>query len=166
MLRFSFLSLAMLMLATAGCTTQPASYTVLSTLLDKHTDSNEFSKIFTLKSDMNGNGWVMRKGTKISFNADGSALLETNVHAREELNLPNAIQLESIQYGPDGNVQFSLPGDDVGHSLHLRHARRDYPYTVRFGYKRAYFPSIATVKFACRLLSEPGLPATVQPSGK
>ena len=160
-------SLALLILALPGCLSKPApAYAVVSTHLHKHSDSTDLSKIFHLGSDLHGNGWVMRKGTKITFNSDGSALLETTVYAHDGLNLPNAVQLESIQYGPDGNIQFSLPGNDVGHSLHLRHPRRDYPYTVRFGYKRAYFPTIQSVKIACRLLTEPIPPIVSAYSGK
>jgi hypothetical protein len=116
---------------------------------------------------MHGNGWVMRKGTKISFTNDGGCELDTLVYATEGLNLPNAIQLESVQYGPDGNVLFSVPGNDIGHSLHLRHPKRDYPYHQFFGFKRAYFSRITTVKFACRLLTEPAAPLVPSiPSGK
>jgi hypothetical protein len=161
------ISCALLLFASAACTTKPEpAPTVLSTYLSKHSDTSDLSKVFTLNSDIQGNGWVMRKGTKLTFNADGSALLETIVYAQDGLNLPNAVQLESIQYGADGNVQFSIPGNDVGHSLHLRHARRDYPYTVRFGYKRAYFEAITKVKFACRLLCEPVPPLASYASGK
>jgi hypothetical protein len=167
MSRYHALSCALLLLTSAACTTKPEpAYTVVSTHLSKHSDSNDLSKVFTLNSDVHGNGWVMRKGTKLTFNADGSALLDTIVYAQDGLSLPNAIQLESIQYGADGNVQFSIPGNDVGHSLHLRHARRDYPYSVRFGYKRAYFEAITKVKFACRLLSEPVPPLASYSSGK
>lgn len=161
------ISCALVLLASAACTTKPGpAPTVLSTYLSNHSDTSDLSKVFTLNSDIHGNGWVMRKGTKLAFNADGSALLETVVYAQDGLNLPNAIQLESIQYGTDGNVQFSIPGNDVGHSLHLRHARRDYPYTVRFGFKRAYFEAITKVEFACRLLDEPVPPLVSQSTGK
>jgi hypothetical protein len=166
MTRFTALSLALLLLVSPGCKSPPSNYTVVSTSLDKHPDSTEFTKVFALNSDLHGNGWVMRKGTKIAFNSDGSAVLDTVVYAQEGLQLPNAIQLEAIQYGPDGNVQFSVPGNDVGHSLHLRHPRRDYPYSVRFGYKRAYFPALASCKFACRLLTEPGPQTIAAGSGK
>lgn len=160
-------SFALLVLASAGCVSKPApAYTVVSSYLQKHSDSTDLSKVFHLNSDLHGNGWVMRKGTRLTFNSDGSALLESTVYAHDGLNLPNAIQLESIQYGPDGNIQFSLPGNDVGHSLHLRHPRRDYPYTVRFGYKNAYFPTISSVKFACRLLTEATPPIVSGVSGK
>jgi hypothetical protein len=167
MSRYLALSCALLLLTSAGCTSKPApAYSVVSTYLAEHSDSSDLSKVFQLDSDLHGNGWVMRKGTKMTFHSDGSALLEATVYAHDGLNLPNAIQLESIQYGPDGNIQFSLPGNDVGHSLHLRHPRRDYPYTVRFGYKRAYFPAIHSVKFACRLLTEPVPPISAGSSGK
>ena len=165
--RYLALPCVLLLLTSAGCTSKPApAYSVVSTYLSKHSDSSEVSKVFQINSDLHGNGWVMRKGTKIAFNSDGSALLETTVYADDGLNLPNSIQLESIQCGSDGNIQFSLPGNDVGHPLHLRHSRRDYPYSVRFGYKRAYFPTIHSVKFACRLLTEPVPPISVASSGK
>lgn len=160
-------SLALLLLASVGCTSkhEPA-YTVVSANLQRHADTNELSKVFHLPADLHGNGWVMRKGTKMTFGSDGSALLETTVYAHNGLTLPNAVQLESIQYGTDGNIQFAVPGNDVGHSLHMRYPQRDYPYSVRFGYKRAYFNSINSVKFACRLLTETQTPTVSAPSGK
>lgn len=154
-------SIALLLFVSTSCSLfapRDTSYTVVSTQLDKLPESTEFRKVYGLNSDLRGNGWVMRKGTKISFGNDGGVELDTIVFATDELNLPNAIQLESIQYGPDGNTLFSVPGNDVGHSLHLRHPRRDYPNKVLFGYKSAYFPRITTVKFAARLLSEPATP--------
>ena len=153
------------LLFLAGCATPPADYTVVSTRLAKHADTSEFSKVFHLDSDLHGNGWVMRRGTKISFGSDGSVSLDTNVYALDGLPLPNAIQLESIQYGPDGNVLFAVPGNEVGYPLHLRHPRRDYPVSTRFGYKKAYFERITAVKFAARLLTEPVPPLTPS-SGK
>lgn len=165
MIRLSRLTLILSVLSLAACSTPPANYTVVSTTLSKHSSSNDFTKVYTLGNDLQGNGWVMRQGTTIAFSADGSAVLDTIVYAHDQLNLPNAIQLESIQYGPDGNIQFALPGNDVGHSLHMRYPQRDYPYSVRFGYKRAYFPNINRVKFNCRLLSEP-VPPIIAPSGK
>jgi hypothetical protein len=169
MIRLATISSFILILLGTSCSQfrTPKSYTVVSTTLSSHADSNEFRKVFTLDSDMHGNGWVMRKGTKISFSNDGGCELDTLVYAKEELNLPNAIQLESVQYGPDGNVLFSVPGNDIGHSLHLRHPKRDYPYKQLFGFKSAYFPRITTVKFACRLLTEPPAPLVPSaPSGK
>ncbi len=158
------LTASLLLFACAGCASKPASYTVVSTTLTKHADSTEFRKVFALNADLQGNGWVMRKGTRIAFGSDGSVELDTIAYALDGLPLPNAIQLESIQYGPDGNVLFSVPGNDVGHPLHLRHAHRDYPCNVRFGYKRAYFDRITKVKFAARLLREPGAPP-ITPAG-
>ncbi len=161
----SSLSLFVVLLGT-GCSLlypPPASYTVVSTQLDRLPESTEFNKVFGLNSDVHGNGWVMRKGTKISFSNDGRCELDTVVYANQGLNLPNAIQLEVVQYGPDGNVLFSVPGNEIGHALHLRHPRRDYPYKELFGYKSAYFPRITTVKFAARLLSESTVPFV--PSG-
>lgn len=148
------------------CAREPAPYTVVSTTLSKHAESTEFRKVFSLNHDLRGNGWVMRRGTKIAFGADGSVTLDTIVYALDGLPLPNAIQLESIQYGPDGNVLFAIPGNDVGHSLHMRHARRDYPVSARFGYKKPYFERITTVKFAARLLKEPGLVPAYHTSSK
>jgi hypothetical protein len=165
MTRFTSFAFALVALTLSSCSTPPASYTVVSTTLSKHSSSDDFTKIFTLDRDLKGNGWLMRKGTQIAFGADGSAVLDTIVYAEDGLNLPNAIQLESIQYGADGNIQFAIPGNDVGHSLHMRHARRDYPYSFRFGYKRAYFPAIKQVKFSCRLLCEP-TPPIIAPTGK
>lgn len=142
-----------------GCVSQPANYTVVSTYLKPHADSvADYRKVYHLSSDLHGNGWVMRKGTRITFNADGSGELSTVVFAMEGLPLPNAIQLESIQYGSDGNIEFAFPGNDVGQPLHMRHARRNYPYRIPFGYKKAYFSRIHSVKFVARLLCEPGLP--------
>lgn len=160
---FAAVSFALLLLA--GCASDPAPRTVVSTTLSRHADSTEFRKVYTLNSDLHGNGWVMRRGAKITFGSDGSAELDAIVYAQEGLPLPNAIHLESIQYGPDGNVLFAVPGNDVGHPLHLRHARRDYPVRQGFGYKRAYFDRITTVKFAARLLREPAPPLPA-PSGK
>ncbi len=157
--------LPLFLVLLAGCAAKQETYTVVSTQLSKHANSTEFSKVFELDTDLHGNGWVMRRGTRIAFGSDGSVVLDTNVYALDGLPLPNAIQLESIQYGPDGNVLFAVPGNDLGHPLHLRHARRDYPVNARFGYKKAYFERITTVKFAARLLREPGLPPSY-PSGK
>lgn len=161
MVRFLKSSLALLILTSTSCSLlgpRNSSYTVVSTQLNKLPESNEFRKVFGLNTDLHGNGWVMRKGTQIAFGNDGRAELDTIIYATDELNLPNAIQLQSVQYGPDGNILFSVPGNDVGHSLHMRYPRRDYPNKVLFGYKSAYFPQITTVKFAARLLSEPFSP--------
>jgi len=160
MIRLAKFSCATFLFLGLGCSyfNPPKNYTVVSTHLDRHSDTNEFRKVYSLDSDVHGNGWVMRKGTKITFSSDGGCELDTIVYASEGLNLPNAIQLECVQYGPDGNILFSVPGNDIGHSLHLRHPRRDYPNKVLFGYKGAYFPRITTVKFAARLLSEPAVP--------
>lgn len=165
MTRLPIFAFALVFFSLSSCVTPPASYTVVSTTLSKHASSNDFTKVYALDQDLRGNGWVMRKGTQISFGADGSAVLDTVVYADDGIKLPNAIQLESIQYGADGNIQFAIPGNDVGHSLHMRHPHRDYPYSIRFGYKRAYFPAISQVKFSCRLLCEP-VPPIIAPSGK
>lgn len=157
--------LPLLFITLTGCVSKPAPYTVVSTTLTRHQDSNEFTKVYALDSDLHGNGWVMRRGTKITFGTDGSVILDTIVYAEEGLKLPNAVQLESIQYGPDGNMLFAIPGNDVGHSLHMRYTRRDYPVKSRFGYKRAYFDRISSVQFKARLLCEPG-PAASYTSGK
>jgi hypothetical protein len=161
--RFSFL-LALLSLAACSSPPPPA-YTVVSFRLSRQADSGDLSKTFVLDSDLHGNGWTMRKGARIAFNADGTAVLDTVVYARDGLNLPNAIQLESVQYGSDGNIQFAVPGSDVGHSLHMRHPGRDYPYTVRFGFNPAYHAGIHSVTFKCRLLCEPS-PPVMAPGGK
>lgn len=164
--RISRLSFLLALVSLTSCSTPPpVAHTVVTTKLAPHADSNEFTKVFVLDSDLRGNGWTMRKGTRIAFNLDGTAVLDTVVYADGDLPLPNAIQLESVQYGADGNIQFAVPGNDVGHALHMRHPRLDYPYSVRFGFNRAYHPNIKSVRFKSRLLCEPSAPI-ISPSGK
>ena len=164
--RISRLSFLLALLSLTSCSTPPpVAHTVVTTRLSPHADSNDITKVFELDSDLRGNGWTMRKGTRIAFNLDGTAVLDTVVFADASLPLPNAIQLESVQYGADGNIQFALPGSDIGHALHMRHPGLDYPYTVRFGFNRAYHATIKSVKFKTRLLCEPSAP-TISPTGK
>ena len=142
-------------LLCASCQTPPSAYTVASTYLSLSKDSvPEFSKSYELDSDTHGQGWVLRRGTKVTFHADGRAELDTIAYATDNLPLPNALHLEIIQYGPDGNILFGLPGTDVGMPIHFRYPRMDYPVHRNFGYNRAHFPRIASVKLTARLLKE------------
>jgi hypothetical protein len=154
-------------LSLAACQTPAPSYTVASTYATPSKESVEgLSKVFSIESDMRGHGWVLRRGTKIVFHSDGRAELDTTAYAVEGLPLPNALHLEIIQSGPDGNILFSLPGTDVGQPIHFRYPRMDYPVHLNFGYNRAHFARIKSVKVAARLLKEPGPDLIPSSSGK
>lgn len=164
----SWLCATLFALTLASCGTPETSYTVASTFAAPSKESVEgVSKVYTLDSDMRGNGWVLRRGTKITFHSDGRAELNTTAYALEGLPLPNALHLEIIQSGPDGNILFSLPGTDVGQPVHFRYPRMDYPVHIHFGYNRAHFDRIRSVKLVARLLKEPVAGSLVTPtSGK
>jgi hypothetical protein len=170
MIKFSHtaLLLAALVPLLSGCAAKaPLSHTVVSTRLEADKDkTTDFLKVFKLDSDLRGNGWVMRKGASMSFGIDGSAEFEGTIYALQGLWMPNAVQLESVQYGPDGNMLFALPGNGVGQSLHMRQDRTDYPVVARFGFKPAHFQRISSVKFAARLLREASTGVVEPYSGK
>lgn len=126
------------------------------------------SKTYKLHSDWAGDGWIVKRGAEIHFNANGTGDFSCVVYAHPDLSLPNAIQFQSLQYGQDGNLLFGVPSSDAGESLHLRSAMRDYPYRMPFGFNKAYFNALTTVHFMGRLLRPmvPPLPAPPSMSSK
>ena len=166
-------SLALSLTLLTQCTTLPQS-----TLFEAHPNlvqdkslppgTPAVSKTYNLASDWNGDGWVIKRGAEIRFNADGTGEFSCVTYAHPELALPNAVQFQSLQYGPDGNLLFGVPSSDVGESLHLRSPMRDYPYRMPFGFNKAYFNDLSTVRFMGRLLKPmvPPLPAPPPMSSK
>jgi hypothetical protein len=155
------------------CTTLPSS-----TLFEAHPalvhdksqqpDLPPVSKAYKLQSDWSGDGWVVKRGAEIRFNADGTGEFSCVTYAHPDLALPNAVQFQALQYGPDGNLLFGVPSSDVGESLHLRSPMRDYPYRMPFGFNKAYFKDLTSVRFMGRLLKPmvPPLPAPPPMSSK
>ncbi|MEM0895798.1 MAG: hypothetical protein AAGJ79_02850 [Verrucomicrobiota bacterium] len=107
-------------------------------------------KSFFLPGDWQYNNWVMKKGTKITFYADGFGEFEGTVYSQMSSS-PDELHFQAIQYGKDGNRLFTFPASDVGHPIHIRHSFNDYPQTVRFAYNKKYFDSIHDCKFHARM---------------
>ena len=126
-------TLALSLTLLTQCTTLPQS-----TLFEAHpslvqdksqpADAPVSSKTYKLASDWNGDGWVIKRGAEIRFNADGTGEFSCVTYAHPELTLPNAVQFQALQYGPDGNLLFGVPSSDVGESLQLRSATVPYTY--------------------------------------
>jgi hypothetical protein len=114
-----------------------------------------YSKTFRLPHDWQYDSWVMKKGTQITFNADGTGVFDATVYS-QYTRQHDELHFQSVQYGVDGNTLFTVPGSDVGYPLHIRGAFRDQVYTGRFGFDKRYFPYINDVKFFARLYLMPG----------
>jgi hypothetical protein len=113
------------------------------------------SKTFSLPRDWQYDSWVMKKGSNITFNADGTGTFSITAYS-QFTKQHDELHFQSIQYGADGNTLFVVPGSDVGYPIHLRGSYRDFVYTGRFGFDRRYFPYIEDVKFFARLYLMPG----------
>lgn len=112
-------------------------------------------KTFTIPHDWQYDSWVMKKGARITFFEDGTGEFNGTVFSQYSTQ-HDELHFQSVQYGVDGNALFTFPGSDVGHVLHIRGSMRDFPYTVRFSFNRAYYPYIHDVKFMARLRLAPG----------
>lgn len=137
--------LAAATLVTA-CVTPPAEppYAQQAPVLINKT---ELTKTFALSHDWSSDGWVMKKGSMISFNSDGTGVMELTVY--EETMPPRRSRLHffSEQHGPDGNGLFKLPNSDNGQILHLHGVRKDCIHTVPFAYDSRYFTGITSIHF-------------------
>ena len=107
-------------------------------------------KSFFLPNDWQYGTWVMKKGTRITFYADGTGEFSGRVYSQFTTG-PDAIHFQSIQYGADGNRLFSFPDREVGYPMHIRGAYQDYPYDVRFAYDKRFFDDIHDAKFYARM---------------
>jgi len=143
-------------LLLSGCTTTYVTPIAVTTL--KRTDSGPGqdaladSKTFTLPHDWQFGAWVMKRGARIVFNADGTGTFSGVIYATQTASpYGDMLHLQSIQYGRDGNRLFSFPGTDTGAGLGLRSAHRDFPYDASFGFDARYFERIDSVKWFARL---------------
>ena len=107
------------------------------------------TKTYMLKYDWQGEGWAMKKGGLISFNADGTGLFEATVYGPDAAR--NVLYFQSVQSGKDGHPLFSFPGSDTGYAMHLRGANRDCVFTQRFGFDPRHYTAITDAKFLARL---------------
>lgn len=145
-------------LSLASCTTTyitPMAVSQPKRLdLSMSQSATPYSKTFVLPHDWQYDSWVMKKGTQITFNADGTGVF--NVTAFSQFTKKHdELHFQSIQYGIDGNTLFVVPGADVGYPIHLRGSFRDFVYTGRFGFDKRYFNHINDVKFFARLYLMP-----------
>lgn len=110
-------------------------------------NKTELTKTFALDHDWRSDGWVMKKGSMISFNSDGTGVMELTVY--EETMPPRRSRLHffSDQFGKDGNGLFKLPNSDNGQILHLHGVRKDCIYTVPFAYDNRFFQGITGINF-------------------
>jgi hypothetical protein len=147
-MKLHFRTLAALALGSllTACVTPPAEppFAVHSPVPMEKT---ELTKTFVMNHDWSHDGWVMKRGSMINFNADGTGVMEITVY--EEAMPPRRSRLHffSEQFGPDGNGLFKLPNSDGGQILHLHGVRKDCISTVPFAYDARYFPSITRVNF-------------------
>lgn len=152
---FSMILFAAL-LELAGCTTTYVTPVAVTTLQrDDHApaqDAPVASKSFTLPHDWQFGIWVVKRGARIVFNADGTGTFSGVLFAHQTTAAyGDMLHLQSIQYGPDGNRLFAFPGTDVGAAMGLRSPYRDFPYDIAFGFDPRYFSRIDSVKWYARL---------------
>jgi len=163
-LHFRLFSALLLSSAFTSCVTPPAEPPFAShapVLMEK----TEMTKTFVMNHDWSADGWTLKKGSLISFNSDGTGVMELTVY--EETMPPRRSRLHffSDQYGPDGNGLFKLPNSDGGQILHLHGVRKDCIHTVPFAYDSRYFPSITRINFRIGRDNPLGIPA-VPPHSK
>ncbi len=118
---------------------------------DTTTNQSEVAgqKTFFLPRDWQYNNWVMKKGTKITFYADGFGEFESVVFTHLTSS-HDTIHFQAIQYGLDGNRLFTFPGADTGHPLHVRQSFQDHPQKARFAFDKRFYDSIHDCKFYAR----------------
>lgn len=153
------LPLALAALGLGSCTTTYVTPMAVSQPkrldLAQSQSATPFAKTFQLPRDWQYDSWVMKQGSEITFNADGTGVFNATVFS-QYTKQADELHFQSVQYGVDGNTLFVVPGSDVGYPLHIRGAFRDHVYTGRFGFDKRYFPYINDVKFYARLYLMPG----------
>lgn len=145
-LHFRLFSAVILSSVFSACVTPPAEPPFAShspVLIEK----TEMTKTFALDHDWSADGWTMKKGSMISFNADGTGVMELTTYEGAMPPRRSRLHFFSDQYGADGNGLFKLPNSDGGQILHLHGVRKDCIHTVPFAYDSRYFPSITSINF-------------------
>ncbi|MBL9117572.1 MAG: hypothetical protein JNJ83_21380 [Verrucomicrobiaceae bacterium] len=134
------------LLCLASCAHHPGP-PEMSEVAPRLINKTELAKTFALDADWRSDGWVIKKGSLISFNKDGTGLME--VTSYEDTTPPRRSRLHLFTYafGRDGNGLFKLPNSDGGQVLHLHGTRKDCIHTVPFAFDARYFDSLSGLSF-------------------
>lgn len=140
-----------LALLLSACTTaQPISRPQLQQCsairIDQKTPST--GKTFAIDHAWHTDGWCMKQGGMISFQPDGTGIIEATLYDTVPTGKAERIHLYIHAYGKDGNALFTLPNADAGHVLHVHGVRQDCIHTLPFAYDARYFSSIEKIRFS------------------
>ena len=145
----SFLTLALAasaVISLPSCVT-PIGAPPLAETQPVRIDKGEATKTFALTSDWRDDGWVIKKGSMISFNVDGTGIMEVTGYDDTTPPRRSRLHVWAYLFGADGNGLFKQPNSDAGQVLHLHGTRKDCIATVPFAFDSRYFKSITSVTF-------------------
>lgn len=143
--------LAVLALTLNSCVTPPPPPPAPSAKIHPHRiDKGAAAKTYALTSDWSADGWVIKSGAMISFNADGTGLFEGSIYQVSGPEDRDEVRFQSVQLGKDGNTLFTSPGADTGIGLYIQGLKRERVHTVHFAFDARQFAAIESVTFMAR----------------
>jgi hypothetical protein len=149
-LRSLFFTSSMAMLLSACMAPQPPQKPVLFSAQTQRIDAKDKmgAKTFAITRAWNADGWSIKQGGMISFQADGTGVLELSIFDTLPTGKAEHVHFYTHVYGKDGNKLMTLPNTDTGHVLHVHGVRQDCIHTIPFAYDARYFSSIERVTFS------------------
>lgn len=143
--------LAVFAFTLSSCVTPPPPPPVPSAKIKpQRIDKAAASKTYALTSDWSADGWVIKAGTMISFNADGTGLFEGTIYQVTGTEERDEVRFQAVQLGRDGNTLFTSPGADTGVGLYIQGLKRERVHTVHFAFDARQFGAIDSVTFMAR----------------